>query len=865
VRLRAAAPLPASAEPPSQRFDEDAATPFHTARLKLAAVRVRRYKDNDLVLLSRLDPQQEVSAAAAANRDDEVHALALVEQTEADNTLRLRLHLPVAGGGSGLGLGPPGAAPASLLAKQAARFAAVRGALAVRDDQQVHLLRLCNLSTIQREWLGLHASRGLPFQDVILSATERPGAQRHWRCPSALDAALAAKFNASQRAAIGAGLENSPLVLIQGPPGTGKTATLQALLSLIMHAVPAALGSSGARAWPAEPSGGGRAGAPGERLAAWRASAPWLFGARNPRDAGPDVGAGMPLLAPPAPPRRLGFSTTRNPHVLVCAPSNSALDEIVLRLLQDGLLDATGVRYTPTLVRVGVHPHASVREVTMDALVDARLTATQRSARAAALAPVAGDVASSGRARGAPPPSPAARPPGEGALLPLPAEEPLSSGSESDDARELRRRPLVGTPLERDRARLAILDECAIVASTLSFSGSGLFARMARSFDVVIIDEAAQAVEPSVLVPLAYGCRQLFLVGDPIQLPATVLSDAAKARGYDTSLFKRLQTAGHGVHVLRTQYRMHPEIRSFPSAEFYAEALEDGPGVALATHRAWHAHPALGPFTFWDVRGREKRPAAGGASSWANAAEARLVLALARAFLAAAPALGARHDGLAVVTPYRGQVAIIRQLLQQALGDDAASRIDVNTIDGFQGREREVVLFSVVRSPRPGAPRAGRPHAPRIGFVADERRMNVGLTRARAALVVVGNAAALQGDPHWGSLVEDARARGRLVTAREERAASFAAQIEALGELPEGAPLQAAAEEEEEGGAWEPQPEERAMGDDPEEYSGQWVYGDGRDGDDEAGGEDDDAAYDGAAEAVAAARAAKRPRKGLQK
>jgi senataxin len=516
-----------------------------------------------------------------------------------------------------------------------------------------------------------------------------------------------------------------------------------------------------------------------------------------------------------------------------------------------------------------------------------RIALQQRGARAAALAPVAGDVA--GLRAAAPPSAPSRPAPSRAALRPTDPAAAAAAASDSDDeaaaaglilpsAPPPGRRPQVGTPLERDRARLAILDECAIVASTLSFSGSGLFTRMQRSFDVVVIDEAAQAVEPSILVPLSYGCRQLFLVGDPIQLPATVLSDAAKAHGYDTSLFKRLQAAGHPVHVLKTQYRMHPDIRAFPSREFYDDTLEDGPAVGAATSRAWHAHPALGPFTFWDVAGEETRPEGSG-GSWQNAAEARLALALARAFLAAAPSLAARHDGLAVVSPYRGQVALIQALFKAELGEDLARRIDVNTIDGFQGREREVVLFSVVRSPKDlgkkGRKNAdGSAAAPRIGFVADERRMNVGLTRARAALVVLGNAAALRGDVHWGSLVEDAIARGRIVRAADEGETSFDDQIAALGELPAGAPLQpleeeaAAGEDEEE---WAPQAEAHVAEDEAaQDFSGgeeeeEWAFGDGRDGGadvDGGGDEDEGAAADGAAAAAAAAagRAAKRAR-----
>lgn len=106
--------------------------------------------------------------------------------------------------------------------------------------------------------------------------------------------------------------------------------------------------------------------------------------------------------------------------------------------------------------------------------------------------------------------------------------------------------------MERDRLRMAILEEASIVCTTLAFSGGNSFARLVRKFDVVVVDEAAQAVEPSVLVPLAHGgAKQVFLVGDPEQLPATVMSSVAVAQGYDKSLFKRLQQAGYPVQVRR--------------------------------------------------------------------------------------------------------------------------------------------------------------------------------------------------------------------------------------------------------------------------------------------------------------------------
>ncbi|GFR51045.1 hypothetical protein Agub_g13209, partial [Astrephomene gubernaculifera] len=290
-----------------------------------------------------------------------------------------------------------------------------------------------------------------------------------------------------------------------------------------------------------------------------------------------------------------------------------------------------------------------------------------------------------------------------------------------------------GGGAERDRMRVAILDEANIVCSTLSFAGSSVFYRLSRKFDVVVIDEAAQAVEPSTLVPLVMGCKQVYLVGDPVQLPATVISTRAVEQGYDCSLFKRLQTAGYPVRVLDTQYRMHPDIAAFPSSEFYSGRLLNGEGVLEETRQPWHSQPAFGPFAFYDVAGRESTPPGG--ASIMNKAEAHMVLVVYRELVHAYPQLR-RTASVAVISPYKAQVKLLRDSFRTALGEEAARLVDINTIDGFQGREKDICIFSAVRSPV--APKKGG-RRPGIGFVADERRVNVGLTRARCSLIVIGN------------------------------------------------------------------------------------------------------------------------------
>ncbi|ONK60305.1 uncharacterized protein A4U43_C08F16750 [Asparagus officinalis] len=559
------------------------------------------------------------------------------------------------------------------------------------SDKFIRVKKLCSLSTIMREYVGLHSVASLPFKDLILSASEKLNARslddHEWNVPRPLMSYLKDYLNDSQLDAIHAGLSRKSFVLIQGPPGTGKTQTILGLLSAVLHSSPAAVQSRGSSAskhrfeLPLQ-----------DKYRNWGKASPWLSGL-SPRDliVPTDGDDGVFPIRNELKPEIVNANRKHRVHVLVCAPSNSALDEIVLRVLHTGIHDESDHVYNPKIVRIGLKPHHSVKAVSMDHLVEQRLAGIGHS----------------------------------------------SSGAKQGS----------GGPLDRDRIRASILDESAIVFSTLSFSGSSLFTRLNRVFDVVIIDEAAQAVEPATLIPLSHGCRQVFLVGDPVQLPATVISPTAERFGYGTSLFKRFQGAGFPVQMLRTQYRMHPEISIFPSQEFYDGSLENGDSVEKQTKRVWHAYRCFGPFTFFDIDGVESQPT--GSGSWVNEEEADFIVLLYHKLAAQYPELKSGSQ-LAVISPYRHQVKLLRERFRATFGKQSDQVVDINTIDGFQGREKDVAIFSCVRS------NEGKG----IGFVSDFRRMNVGITRARSSVLVVGSASTLMQDDHWSNLVNSAKERG---------------------------------------------------------------------------------------------------------
>jgi len=294
------------------------------------------------------------------------------------------------------------------------------------------------------------------------------------------------------------------------------------------------------------------------------------------------------------------------------------------------------------------------------------------------------------------------------------------------------------------KERMKTLKNAQVVCCTCIGSGGDILD--STTFERVLVDEATQATEPAVLVPLTRGCRQLVLVGDHCQLPPTVLSTRAEEEGLGVPLFSRMVACGVPPFMLDTQYRMHPGISMFPSDLFYGGKLNDG--VSPPERRPLQGFP-------WP---REEFPVAfipviegfefdDGASK-ANEAEAAEVC---NAVVSLLKGGQCTVSDIAVVTPYAAQVRLIRRQLRGML-PRGPPFVEVASTDGFQGREKEAVVFSAVRSNTYGT----------VGFVSDWRRINVSFTRARRGLIVVGNPDTLRrGDPDTlGAWIQWADAHG---------------------------------------------------------------------------------------------------------
>lgn len=410
-------------------------------------------------------------------------------------------------------------------------------------------------------------------------------------------------------------------------------------------------------------------------------------------------------------------AVARGDKVLACAPSNLAVDNMLEKLLALG----------EQPVRLG-HPArvmADLRERALDILAEKHPDARQARKIVRDASALFRQADKWTRAKPQP---------GEKAALRREARELLAEA-----------RKLQALAVER------ILDDTRIVCATLTGLDSEVLGR--RTFDLAVLDEACQSTEPASWLPLLRANR-VILAGDHCQLPPTVISPEAAERGLAVSLMERL-VALYGPQVTRrltVQYRMHAAIMGFSSAEFYDNDLTadasvighrlcDLPGVRaeLLTET---------PVQFIDTAGASyDEELEEDTESRLNRQEAILAARKVRELLDA----GLRPEQIAVIAPYRAQVRLLRDMLD-------VPGLEIDSVDGFQGREKEAVVFTLVRSNAEGE----------IGFLGDIRRKNVALTRARRKLIVIGDSATLANHPFYQRMLTYFESAGAYSSVWEE-------------------------------------------------------------------------------------------------
>lgn len=311
---------------------------------------------------------------------------------------------------------------------------------------------------------------------------------------------------------------------------------------------------------------------------------------------------------------------------------------------------------------------------------------------------------------------------------------------------------------EEKRRQQTAVDRCLASAHVVCCTLSGAASRHVSAlpmFDVVVIDEAAQAIEPSCWSALIRG-KRCVLGGDHLQLTPTILSDKASKQGLSVTLFERLRKmwGDHIMQTLLTQYRMNEKIMKWSSVELYDDRIQAHASVAnrlLDEPLVQESFPVL---AFIDTAGcdmEETKEEDG--ESLKNMGEADIVIA----YVGKLTAAGMRPADIGVITPYAAQVTLLRSMRSADIG----SKIEISTVDGFQGREKEAIVISMVRSNSSGE----------VGFLSDSRRMNVAVTRAKRHCVIIGDSETISKNPFLDRLVTYFQEYGEYDTAETFRLA----------------------------------------------------------------------------------------------
>ncbi|CAL2229702.1 unnamed protein product [Prunus armeniaca] len=320
------------------------------------------------------------------------------------------------------------------------------------------------------------------------------------------------------------------------------------------------------------------------------------------------------------------------------------------------------------------------------------------------------------------------------------------------------------------------LANASLIFCTVS-SAAKLQTENKAPLDLLVIDEAAQLKECESAIPLQLpGLRHAVLIGDERQLPAMVTSKISEKAGFGRSLFERLLLLGHERHLLNVQYRMHPSISSFPKREFYNNRILDGPNVKQGSYeKRFLSGKMYGCYSFIHVaNGQEEFDCGHSRKNMVEVAVVcEIVAGLYREFTRTK-----NKVTVGVISTYLAQVNAIQERVREyseVSGTDGFS-VSVQSVDGFQGGEDDVIIISTVRCNDKGY----------VGFISNLPRANVMLTRARYCLWILGNEATLIScNSIWKKLILDAKKRKCFYNAHEDKdlAQAIAAALMELGQL----------------------------------------------------------------------------------
>jgi superfamily I DNA and/or RNA helicase len=396
-------------------------------------------------------------------------------------------------------------------------------------------------------------------------------------------------------------------------------------------------------------------------------------------------------------------------QILVCAPSNAAVDLIVEKLTHQGV----------NTLRIG-HPARVTQEI-LSTTLDARITQHLSYKDLKTVRKQAEEYRN------------------------LALKYKRNYGPEE---REQRRLLLTEARKLRDETKRLvyyitddIISKTRVIASTLV--GAANMTLKGMKFKTVFIDEAAQGLEPATWIPILKAERVIF-AGDHCQLPPTIKSFEAAKSGLDITLFEKAIKRNNADVMLNEQYRMNKKIMNFSNRFFYKNELTANSSVAdwkiFADDLAIEFVDTAGCGFFEQVDEETK--------STSNIEEAELLKKHLTQYVDNLESNGIFEDvqNIGIISPYSAQVKILKETIldNSELSEECKSKIAINTVDSFQGQERDIVYISLVRSNEKGE----------IGFLADTRRMNVAMTRARKKLVIFGDSSTISRNQFYNQFID---------------------------------------------------------------------------------------------------------------
>jgi len=402
-------------------------------------------------------------------------------------------------------------------------------------------------------------------------------------------------------------------------------------------------------------------------------------------------------------------------QVLVCAPSNAAIDLLVDKLSQQGL----------NVLRIG-HP-ARVTEQSLSKTMDAQIARHPHFNELRMLRRKMEQIRHQA------------------------GQYKRNFGYAEKEQRRLLRDEAKALKADADMLEFYIINDLLnkTEAVCCTLVGASHPVLRGRKFNTVFIDEAAQALEPACWIPLLKSQR-VVLAGDHCQLPPTIKSHEAAMQGLAKTLFEKgIEKYPQLASMLKVQYRMHETIMEFPSKYFYNDQLIAHQSVAHQLLRPYEP-----PIEFIDTAGSgytEKQDLE--TLSRYNQGEAELLIHQAERLVESIGSTAWLEEGITmgIITPYSAQVAKLQHLAEaSAILEPLHRLISINTVDAFQGQERDVIAICFVRSNEKSE----------VGFLSDIRRTNVAMTRARKKLVLIGDSATLGADKFYAGLIEFLQQKG---------------------------------------------------------------------------------------------------------